>query len=665
MLGPKTRTLPALLFALGCGGAANTSHRPAIDSTSAATTPTDSAHVFESMVPVPAGDYALGSSAELPRESDRWVTIEAFSIDDREVTVDDYRQCVDAGACAAPPRRADLERLFGLLDDWPQLATLQEQRTRWCNYDRDGRGRHPVNCVTYGEAEAFCAWRGARLPTAAEWSTAARGPSNTTFPWGDDAPTDETGRFFDAESVAAGTPRGTAAAESHPRDQSPFGARDMFGNVREWTRDYRAVLYGGGGGMPLWQGGYPLGERDGPLAVVAGAGFLTSEYVEDAMRLGTAEWRSLRMADVGFRCARSVAPTPADVPRDADSDSLSPELRAAADRGRHSISSQRHHTLMPAANLDAVSGRWTLDHLDGPTALGSRTFTEVVTIPEGTTGALAVVQRLSPGGCPVEEHHRLAFFAAGSALSPRFRDSRITIDHEAADAAGDATVDACDLYSRLLGETSPNPEEAEGYSFGVVHSIVREQDEETDEASPAAAVERLVLRTDRGRRVYTRLSDTAEPAAVQGTLAPLTGRFESERNTTTVVLGVSAYDQGLSYEFADGGTFAAIMHSTFLEPEEAAASAPQAQCHYEVRWSGTFRTSANVYQLRTRRAWSAAFEAYPNPAECPTQPLSDRQLLRVLRHPELSRMVSDEAGHLWLMRSRPGMGMTETLLSLQ
>ena len=61
---------------------------------------------------------------------------------------------------------------------------------------------HPVDGVTWFDADAFCTSRGVRLPTEAEWEYAARGPDNLIYPWGNEyiagninQMEEDTGRF--------------------------------------------------------------------------------------------------------------------------------------------------------------------------------------------------------------------------------------------------------------------------------------------------------------------------------------------------------------------------------------------------------------------------------------------------------------------------------------
>ena len=82
--------------------------------------------------------------------------------------------------------------------------------------------------VSHDEAGLFCAWRGARLPTAQEWERAARGYDGRIYPWGD--------RYdpFRVNTAVRGE-GGTLPVGSLPQGNTEEGFTDMGGHVFEWT----------------------------------------------------------------------------------------------------------------------------------------------------------------------------------------------------------------------------------------------------------------------------------------------------------------------------------------------------------------------------------------------------------------------------------------------
>jgi formylglycine-generating enzyme required for sulfatase activity len=203
-------------------------------------------------VDLPGGAYLMGPRAEK-------VTVAPFSMDRTEVTVGAYAACVAAGQCSAPAKEA------------------------LCNWGVPGKGKHPVNCVSWPQAAEYCAWVGGRLPTEKEWEWAARGATaGRKYPWGDAEPDGQLcwKRLSTDEKRARG---GTCAVGTHPLGASAQGIQDLAGNVAEWTAsDYGAeqrVIRGGS-----WSSEEP-------------------REVETAHR----RWDSLtsQYATLGFRCVTS------------------------------------------------------------------------------------------------------------------------------------------------------------------------------------------------------------------------------------------------------------------------------------------------------------------------------------------------------------------------
>lgn len=200
---------------------------------------------------VPAGPFTAGCSLDLDADCDksllsrRTVELPAFEIDKFEVTVADFGQCVRAGACSSDNLTMPF---YGVFEPFFMEGRRVEILSA-CNWSQPGRDSHPINCVSWYQASAYCQWAGKRLPTDLEWEKAARGADGRRFPWGDasfdsagavaNIP-DETLRSAtdDDVRVVAGVDDGyatTSPVGSFPRGASPYGACDMVGNVEEWV----------------------------------------------------------------------------------------------------------------------------------------------------------------------------------------------------------------------------------------------------------------------------------------------------------------------------------------------------------------------------------------------------------------------------------------------
>jgi len=187
-------------------------------------------------------------------------------VDRSEVTVDAYLRCGECGPTGVGP---------------------------YCNAHRLGLGNHPVNCVNWYQADAYCRSVGKRLPTEAEWEYAARGGSRQLdFPWGPEPP---DGRAcWKRDSGMLGTcPVGSFAPGA-------YGLLDMAGNVWEWVHDWHAPY------TTLAEDN-PRGPMAGTTRVFRGGSWLDSYSRDFGYRILSGSMRfdappSERLANLGFRC---------------------------------------------------------------------------------------------------------------------------------------------------------------------------------------------------------------------------------------------------------------------------------------------------------------------------------------------------------------------------
>src|SRR5262249_9178106 len=127
------------------------------------------------MAKIPGGTFRMGLADEPDESPVHQVTLQPYEMDITEVTMTSGQACGSAGACSAPAQT----RI------WPGAGRLLTVYEPLCNARFPDRGSHPVNCVDWTQAKAFCEWAGKRLPTEEEWDFAARGGvDGARYPWG-------------------------------------------------------------------------------------------------------------------------------------------------------------------------------------------------------------------------------------------------------------------------------------------------------------------------------------------------------------------------------------------------------------------------------------------------------------------------------------------------
>jgi sulfatase modifying factor 1 len=223
-------------------------------------------------VRVPAATFVMGSAAgEADERVRRKVMIDAFEIDATETTVLAFRLCEERGACRS-------------------ILEVSKATSEQCNRPHGDRLDHPINCVTWDEAAAFCDWIGERLPTEAEWEYAAAGGEQgraNAYPWGATPGALRANGAGDADGFAF-----TAPVGSFPRGATGLGVLDMAGNVEEWVADPYSTVLMEGVSMP------------DSRRVVRGGSYASDPRELRTSRRGKAP-PGLRTPTLGFRCARA------------------------------------------------------------------------------------------------------------------------------------------------------------------------------------------------------------------------------------------------------------------------------------------------------------------------------------------------------------------------
>jgi formylglycine-generating enzyme required for sulfatase activity len=245
---------------------------------------------------VPKGDFTMGDSVDqamaicqmyksncqrgwfTDEEPAHTVYLDAYWIDQTEITNKMYALCVTSGKCSPP--------------------SSTESNTRKNYFGNPQYDNFPVIYVSWDDASAYCAWAGRRLLTEAEWEKAASWDATKqvkyTYPWGN-TPNDCTlSNFPDGSKYCVGD---TTAVDSYPNNKSPYGVLDMLGNVWEWVSDWYGARY-------YWtlQNGVhnPTGPSSGEEHATRGGDWGANSYTHTADR----DFPEATSANfLGFRCA--------------------------------------------------------------------------------------------------------------------------------------------------------------------------------------------------------------------------------------------------------------------------------------------------------------------------------------------------------------------------
>jgi ergothioneine biosynthesis protein EgtB len=207
-------------------------------------------NIQDEMIKIPGGIYELGFHGddfcydnELPEHK---TYLNPYEIDKYPVVNREFIEFIDAGGYQ--------NYRFWLSDGWDLVnekqwnAPLYWRKIDGQWYKKDFRGLNkvspyePVTNVSYFEADAYSKWAGKRLPNEAEWEKAASWNDDlkrkTTYPWGDNLPSDSTANLLESWTWAP------SQIGSYPFGKSHYGCHQMIGDVWEWTSS-EYVLYPG------------------------------------------------------------------------------------------------------------------------------------------------------------------------------------------------------------------------------------------------------------------------------------------------------------------------------------------------------------------------------------------------------------------------------------
>lgn len=243
---------------------------------------------------VPAGKFMMGSASGSNDEKPvHQVYLDAFYMDVYEVTNAAYKACVEAGVC-----------------DLPQNTSSFTHSSYYGDPDFDD---YPVVYVGWNQADAYCTWRDASLPTEAQWERAARGTDGRSYPWGNQFD-DSLLNFCDkncavtysgvADTNSDDGYADTAPVGSYESGKSPYGIYDLAGNVWEWVADWYDSNY------------YANSPSSNPLAkpnlgqdrvLRGGSWSFNANTARSAYRFNLSN-PSYVLSSVGIRCAKDANP---------------------------------------------------------------------------------------------------------------------------------------------------------------------------------------------------------------------------------------------------------------------------------------------------------------------------------------------------------------------
>ena len=239
------------------------------------------------MIEIPAGSFTMGrNDGPQDERPEHVVRLANFLIDRHMVTHADFALFLQSHGLSGGTEPAH----YRVYDHDDSDARIHLKEGEW--RADPGLEHHPVNEVTWAGARDYCAWKGKRLPTEAEWEKAARGTDHRRYPWGNSLPDASRARFASGwtDTVSVGT---------YPLGASPYGVMDMAGNNWEWVSSlYRPYPFKADDGRENLQIAGVRGTRGGGHD--SSASDLTTTQRGKTLSRGPQAGHH----NIGFRCAK-------------------------------------------------------------------------------------------------------------------------------------------------------------------------------------------------------------------------------------------------------------------------------------------------------------------------------------------------------------------------
>lgn len=248
------------------------------------------------MVKIPAGSFLYGTNKKdkhseaislgLPKAwyadegPEQSIFLKTFYIDRYEVTNERYKAYIDDLNAVVP-------------SDWT------------ANSFPIGRKNYPVINISWYDAANFCQWAEKKLPSEKQWEKAARGGTNSKYPWGNEFQITHANL-----SSKSGSRNSITSVGSYPKGITPLGVHDMIGNVWEWIDDDYSPYKGSTYQSKYFGGGFKVlrGQSAKDIGHFPGASYLSA--LKMFSRNGYRDFLNADQSaiDVGFRCVSSEMP---------------------------------------------------------------------------------------------------------------------------------------------------------------------------------------------------------------------------------------------------------------------------------------------------------------------------------------------------------------------